>query len=469
MCKIEFGPEAQSLFSIKNAANSRTNTNQHLENSHIFLSFNFMKHKHRSIHPWAWVPSLYFAQGFPYILVIVVSTVMYKNLGLSNTELAFYTSWFYLPWVIKPFWSPFIDHFKTKRGWIVSMQIIMGVLIASIGLTLPLEGYLRWSIIFFWLIAFQSATHDIAADGFYMLGLSEYQQSFFVGIRNTFWRIAAIAGQGGLVYLSGVLIERGHRAATSWMFVLLFSGFVYLLIGLYHLRIMPRPASDPLMKLSSGKKAITEYFATFISFFKKNNIVVFMLFVLFYRLGEAQLTKLAQPFLIDSPQAGGLGLSNEQVGWAYGTLGVTGLVLGGILGGMAVAKRGLRQWMWPMALAMNLPNAAYWYMARFLPENIFLIQGLIALEQFGYGFGFTAFMLYLIYFVQGHTRTSHYAIATGLMALGMMVPGMLSGWIQDQLNYEFFFIWVIVCTIPGLLLIPFLKIDKEFGKKKMLS
>ena len=424
-----------------------------------------MENQKKQLTPWTWVPSLYFAQGLPYILVIIVSTVIYKNLGLSNSQITFYTGWFYLPWVIKPFWSPFVDHLKTKRFWTVTTQLIMGALIAAIGLTLPISGFIRWSIILFWLIAFNSATHDIAADGFYMLGLTQHQQSFFVGIRNTFWRIAAIAGQGGLVYLSGVLMKNDTQPRTAWMIVLVGAGIVYIAIALYHRFVLPRPVADPEMRLSDGKAAIREYFLTFISFFRRNNLIVFLLFILFYRLGEAQLTKLSQPFLLDTREAGGLALSNEQVGWAYGTLGVLGLVLGGISGGFIAAKYGLKKWIWPMALAMKLPDLAYVYLAHFQPDNIYLVQSLIAVEQFGYGFGFTAFTLYLIYFVQGQNRTSHYAIATGLMALGMMVPGMLSGWIEEMLNYEKFFIWVVVCTIPGLILIPFLKIDKDFGKK----
>lgn len=415
---------------------------------------------------WQWVPSLYFAQGFPYILVIIVSTVIYKNLGLTNAQITFYTGWFYLPWVLKPLWSPFIDHLRTKRFWVVSTQVVMGVMLAAIGLTLPLDGYLKWSIIFFWLVAFSSATHDIAADGFYMLGLNEHLQSYFVGIRSTFWRVASIAGQGGLVYLSGLLIENEMPAARAWMFILAGAGILYAAIGFYHMVVMPRPVSDPEMKMSNGREAIIEYFRTFVSFFKRNNIGLFILFVLFYRLGEAQLTKLAAPFLLDSREAGGLAFNNEQVGWAYGTVGVAGLVVGGILGGMATARHGLKLWIWPMALLMNLPDLAYVYLAYVQPENFVFIQAMIALEQFGYGFGFTAFTLYLIYFVQGNNKTSHYAIATGIMALGMMIPGMISGWIQEQLNYGMFFIWVCVCTLPGLAIIPFLKIDSDFGKKK---
>lgn len=420
----------------------------------------------KRLNAWTWVPSLYFAQGLPYIVVIIVSTVIYKNLGLSNSQIAFYTGWFYLPWVIKPFWSPFVDNFKSKRLWIVGTQMLMGVILAMVGLSLPTENYLKWSIIGFWLIAFSSATHDIAADGFYMLGLSEGQQSFFVGIRNTFWRIASIAGQGGLVYLSGLLIDNGNNAKQAWMIVLLITGIIYFGFGAYHKWILPHPHTDPYRKIDNAKNAFIDYLKTFITFFKHKNIFIFLLFILFYRLAEAQLSKMAAPFLLDKTDVGGLGLNNEQIGLAYGTIGVIGLVLGGILGGIAVSQKGLRYWMWPMAFALNLPNLAYLYMAVFQPCNIILIQTLISIEQFGYGFGFTAFTLYLIYFVKGENRTSHYAIATGLMALGMMIPGMLSGWIQEQLNYVNFFIWIMICTIPGFVLIPFLRIDTNFGKKK---
>ncbi len=422
--------------------------------------------KKPNVSPWAWVPSLYFAEGLPYVVVITVSTIIYKNLGLSNTDITFYTGWLYLPWVIKPFWSPFVDNIRTKRFWVVTTQLLMGVLIASVGLTLPVDNFVRWSLIFFWLIAFSSATHDIAADGFYMLGLDAHNQSFFVGIRNTFWRVASISAQGGLVYLSGLLISQNMSAKKVWTIILIGTGLIYFSIGIYHKFFLPKPDSDPSKTIPGAKETIEKYFSTFISFFKRKNLFLFILFILLYRLGEAQLTKLAAPFLLDSLESGGLGLSNEQVGWAYGTVGMIGLIVGGILGGFAVAKQGLKFWFWPMVFAINAPDALYVYMAHFQPDNFLLVQLFIAIEQFGYGFGFTAFTLYLIYFVQGENKTSHYAFATGLMALGMMVPGMLSGWIQETLNYENFFIWVLICTIPGFLIVPFLKIDNDFGKKQ---
>ncbi len=419
--------------------------------------------------PWSWVPSLYFAQGLPYMLTIVVSTIMYKNLGLSNSEITLYTGWLYLPWVIKPIWSPFIDNLKTKRFWIVASQLFIGAGFAAIGLTIPLGKNIQWTLIAFWLIAFSSATHDIAADGFYMLGLKEYQQSYFVGIRNTFWRVASIAAQGGLVYLSGIFAGSDLNYERGWSLVFILTAVVFTLIMLYHKLMLPKPKNDPEKHLKNGKEAIVSYFATFTDFFKRKQIVIFILFVLFYRLGEAQLTKLAAPFLIDAKEAGGLALSNEQVGWAYGTIGVIGLIVGGILGGILISKQGLKFWIWPMALSMKLPDLVYILMAHYQPENFILVQFYIAIEQLGYGFGFTAFTLYLIYFVRGENKTSHYAIATGIMALAMMVPGMLSGWIQEHLNYENFFIWVMLCTIPGLVLIPSLKIDKDFGRKKKVE
>lgn len=424
-----------------------------------------MKNK-PTISPWAWVPSLYFAQGLPYILVISVSTIIYKNLGLSNADITLYTGWLYLPWVIKPFWGPIIDNIRTKRFWVVTMQLLMGALMAMVGLTISAPGFVKWSLIFFWLMAFSSATHDIAADGFYMIGLKQHQQSFFVGIRNTFWRVASISGQGGLVFFSGLMMKNNMTARNTWMILLVGTGVIYFLVGIYHKFFMPRPENDQLRTLAGGKDALRKYFLTFLDFFKRKQIIIFVLFILFYRLGESQLTKLAAPFLLDSIEEGGLGLSNQQVGWAYGTLGMLGLVLGGILGGIVVSRNGLRFWFWPMAFAINLPDLLYVYMAHFQPASIMLIQLFVAVEQFGYGFGFTAFTLYLIYFVQGENKTSHYAFATGLMALGMMVPGMLSGWIQEILNYERFFIWVVLCTIPGFLIIPFIKIDRQFGKKK---
>ncbi|MCD7973584.1 MAG: MFS transporter [Candidatus Azobacteroides sp.] len=614
--------------------------------------------------PWTWVPSLYFAEGLPYVVVMTVSVIMYKRLGLSNTDIAFYTSWLYLPWVIKPFWSPFVDLFKTKRWWIISMQLLIGAGLAGVAFTLPTPYYIQATLAFFWLMAFSSATHDIAADGFYMLALNTSQQSFFVGIRSTFYRLAMISGQGLLIIMAGALesftgteplrfyvetsetssINTNSSVSTNPLFIsgndsgtkgmtfyvspstltlsaekisydsfyrivdfattenrkngfipseekketktnafdawwtryissplrkfvsghfgqrekkenqpaeltgntglvsvhlsqppketesivlntsflkgdksismvhgerLVFNGKnwnqpayiviqldpklnyqttaefkgtsgnlpfawsitffvlagIFLLLFIYHRFILPYPASDQKHILTSYPQFKQEFKETFTSFFRKNGIGLALAFMLLYRLAEAMLVKIASPFLLDPHEAGGLGLTTGQVGITYGTIGLLALTLGGITGGIAASRQGLKYWIWPMALAITLPNAAYLFMAWFLPENILLIYLAVAIEQFGYGFGFTAYTLYLIYFSEGKHKTAHYAICTGFMALGMMLPGMIAGWLQELLGYTRFFVCIMIATIPTLLLIPFLKINKEFGKK----
>lgn len=621
-----------------------------------------MKDKNKKT-PWTWIPTLYFAQGIPYVIVMTVAVIMYKRLGISNTDIALYTSWLYLPWVIKPFWSPFVDLIKTKRWWIVSMQLLIGAGLAGVAFFIPAPFFFQATLAVFWLLAFSSATHDIAADGFYMLALDDSQQSFFVGIRSTFYRLAMITGQGLLIILAGALevstgttplkievessntinneiyipsfensfAENGdvyfysypekliistenisseqlnelkafakeqneingfinkevtttassvENTQTSWWaknvseplgsfikenfgeneskktqqlsgnlqgnagliavslsskpkpgeemvlntrfssgdksislvsgerFVFnednwdkpayllvqidrkltdevsatlsavsgnlplawsitfyILAGF-FILIFIYHRFILPKPASDAPQSHPSSE-IMKQFGKTFSSFFQKKGIGLALAFMLLYRLSEAMLVKLASPFLLDSREVGGLGLTTGQVGFVYGTVGIIALTLGGIIGGVAASRKGLKYWIWPMALSITLPNAAYVYLAMATPDNMFLINLAVAFEQFGYGFGFTAYMLYLIYFSDGEHKTAHYAIATGFMALGMMLPGMMAGWLQDLIGYSHFFIFVMICTIPTLLIIPFMKIDKNFGKKKV--
>lgn len=413
--------------------------------------------------PWFWIPSLYFAEGIPYAIVATSFAVtMYTKLGLSNAEVAFYTSWLYLPWVIKPFWSPFVDAFKTKRWWILLTQLLVGAGLAGVAFCIPMDSFLQSTLFLLWLVAFSSATHDIAADGFYILALREKEQSFFVGIRSTFYRISMIVGQGLLVYIAGFLEERTKDVPYAWSLTFMVAAGVFLLFAGYHFFSLPRPESDVAV---ADRNVMTTFGESVSKFFKKKNIVISLLFVLLYRLGEAQLTKIASPFLLDDVAEGGLGLSTKEVGVVYGTIGVLALTIGGILGGMAVSKHGLKKWLWPMVLSMNLPNLVYVYMAYFQPTDFYEISSLVAVEQFGYGFGFTAFMLYLIYMSKGEFATSHYALCTGLMALGMMLPGMIAGWIQEQIGYELFFVWVCLCTLPGFLLVKFLEFDDDFGRK----
>jgi PAT family beta-lactamase induction signal transducer AmpG len=416
--------------------------------------------------PWSWIPTLYFAEGLPYVAVMTVSVIMYKRFGLSNTDIALYTSWLYLPWVIKPFWSPFVDILKTKRWWIVAMQLLIGAGLAGIAFTLPTPFYLQASLAFFWLMAFSSATHDIAADGFYMLALDDSQQSFFVGIRSTFYRLAMISGQGLLIILAGSLEKTTGKIPLAWSITFFIMAGLFIAFMVYHRFLLPRPAEDTGKEAETPRMVLIEFGNTFKSFFTKKGIGLAIAFILLYRLAEAMLVKLASPFLLDAREIGGLGLGTQEVGLVYGTVGVIALTLGGIIGGIVASRNGLKHWLWPMALAITLPNAAYLLLSHYQPDSFLWVNIAVAIEQFGYGFGFTAYMLYLIYFSQGEHKTAHYSICTGFMALGMMLPGMAAGWIQEQLGYDRFFILIMLLTIPTLILIPFLKVDSEFGKKK---
>ncbi|HBL75395.1 MAG: MFS transporter [Bacteroidetes bacterium GWF2_42_66] len=605
--------------------------------------------------PWFWVPSLYYAEGIPYVIVMTLSVIMYKRFGISNTDIALYTSWLYLPWVIKPLWSPLVDLLKTKRFWIVIMQLVIGAGLAGVAFMIPVERFFQYTLAFFWLLAFSSATHDIAADGFYMLGLSSGDQAFFVGIRSTFYRFAMLTGQGLLVILAGALetatglapvhvvvnaqntttvpiefnpdeylssnegtglyfiseeelnvpiaavgkqetdsiyrlvekwnienhfyteenrasqkddrsgwwsrlvsqplkaflkdkfgqqtvttggnftgnmaivpvrlsqqppvgekvvlnfsFEKGDKSirlmrnyryefteknwnkpafamvqldpklkkpasATftgrsgnitfAWSVVFIVIAFTFLLFSLYHRFALPRPSDDKPNKTSEGT-VFGEFFSTFASFFRKKEIGVALLFILIYRLGESQIVKMAAPFLLDSREAGGMGITTGDLGLVYGTAGMIALTIGGILGGIVASRKGLKYWLWKMAIIMNVPHIAYLLLSWFMPDSLGWITFAVVIEQFGYGFGFTAFMLYMIYISEGQHKTAYYAIGTGFMALGMMLPGMLSGWLQEIIGYQNFFIWVMICSVPPFLIIPFLKVDREFGIKK---
>ncbi|MFQ5639136.1 MAG: MFS transporter [bacterium] len=610
--------------------------------------------------PWLWVPSLYFAEGLPYVVVMMVSVIMYKRLGISNTEIALYTSWLYLPWVIKPLWSPLVDIFKTKRLWIVVMQLIIGAGLGGVALSIPAPNFFKFTLAFFWLLAFSSATHDIAIDGFYMLGLSKHKQAWFVGVRSTFYRFAMISGQGLLIILAGYvesvtglptesinvstnptienieylhpdsidvsvsegeirlvtypseleigafkrpqtevdstihfakewnqksgfytpreitpgrteqpdeptwwdkfvvrpleaffkkhfgpdepavaqddlagnvgiiffhlsnkpqpgkdivvnfgresgdssikLVEGGHfifnednwntpfmaviqldpklrtqskavfraRAGNiplAWSITFFFLAGLFILFFFYHKARLPHPTSDVSAAAQTSKSPYAEFFKTFGSFFQKKQIAPILAFLLLYRFAEAQLAKLAPPFLLDAQEVGGLALTTGQVGFVYGTVGILFLTLGGLVGGFFAARNGLKYWLWWMVVAMNLPDLVYVYLSYTLPDNQWLINASVAIEQFGYGFGFTAYMLYMIYVSEGEHKTAHFAICTGFMALGMMIPGMFSGWLQELIGYEHFFVWVMLSTIPALIVPKFIPLNSEFGKK----
>ena len=609
--------------------------------------------KQSSRSPWSWVPTLYLIQGLPFAVVNSVSVIVYKSLGVSNADIAFYTAWLYLPWVIKPLWSPVVDILRTRRWWIWTMQLLMGAGFAGVGMTLPLGSFFQASLVLFYLVAFASATHDIAADGYYLLATTEKEQAFYVGIRSTFFRVANIFGQGLLVILAGYLqsntglpkvnleiaaqpgaalvqktapdqmqvakgelrvlvnfprIEiapqqraksdvaellaaakqsnltnqftrtrqqtsaakkndspgwwtrsisaplagflrthfgpdakaksdiagnvgivtlqlsqppgkeivvtpafksgdksislaegarlvfddsnwnkpalaviqldpklktatsatfeiRSGNIAFSWTITFFVLTALMVVFGIWHKFILPRPARDQPGEAHNIGAFIKEFFKTFGSFFAKERIGILLGFLLLYRFGESQLMKMVVPFLLDAREVGGLGLTTGEVGWVYGTMGILGLTCGGLLGGMMASRHGLKAWLWPMVCIIHIPDAIFIYLAYAQPDNLMLISAAVAVEQFGYGFGFTAYMLYMIYIARGKHQTAHYAICTGFMALGMMIPGMWSGWLQELIGYQNFFVWVILATIPSFIVVLLIPLDKEFGKK----
>ncbi|MBQ8048180.1 MAG: MFS transporter [Bacteroidales bacterium] len=433
---------------------------------------------HMNKNPWWWIPTLYFAEGIPYFIVNNISVIMFNNMGMSKGDMAMYTSMLYLPWVIKPLWSPFVDIIKTKRWWIMAMQVIMSVAFAAVAFSLPhpspeaiAEGGTPVSLfiitlILFWITAFASATHDIAADGFYMLALKPKDQSLFVGIRSTFYRLSSIFGQGVLVVIAGLLEKNLGDVPKAWSVTLLVSAVMFALITLWHTFNLPKPESDHARKSGDGAGEIMREFGrTFVTFFQKKHVWIALAFMLLYRLPEAFLVKMMNPFLLDPVQQGGLGLSTETVGIVYGTVGVAALTVGGILGGIAASRWGLKKSLWPMAMALTLPCLSFVFLAAFQPQNLVLVSSCVALDQFGYGFGFTAYMLYLIYYSDGEYKTAHYSLCTAFMALSMMIPGMVAGYVQEGLGYTDFFIFVMVCCLVTVAVTAMLKVDPEYGKK----
>ena len=412
----------------------------------------------RGGNPWYYVPSLYFAEGLPYVLINTVSVILYKRMGIDNAHIAFWTSWLYLPWVIKMFWGPLVDLSSTKRTWILITQAAMGLCMFAIAFSLRTESFFFLSLAAFCAGAFISATYDIATDGFYMLALTEKEQALFVGLRAAFYRLAMIFGSGILVYLAGMLETSSSDIAWSWSTVMMVCGLIFLAACVYHRFTLPFPNTDHprVAKRDSHEASFANVMR---SYFHQEKIGVMLAFILLYRLGEAMLLKLVSPFLLDAPSVGGLGLSTKEVGLVYGTIGVLCLVLGGILGGWFIARYGFRRCVWPMVIAMHLPDLFFVYMAYAQPA-LWLVYPLVALEQFGYGLGFTIFTVYLMYSANGKYKTSHYAISTGIMALGMMLPGFASGWLQQAVGYKLFFIIVCLMTIPGMLTIFFIPKDK---------
>ena len=399
--------------------------------------------KSKSCSPWIWLPSLYFAEGLPYFIVNTISVVMFKDLGMDNGTLALITSLIGLPWMIKPLWSPFVDIFRSKRWWIVTMQLLMALCVALIALSAGLSTF-TVCLILFALAAFASATHDIAADGFYMIALDDRRQSAFVGIRNTFYRIAMVFGQGVLVVIAGLLQRRSGSAVAAWRGTLLVAAAILAILTVWHSFSLPRNEGRE-SAIGSANGTLREFAGAFVSFFSKKGVWMAVAFMLLYRLPEALSVKMLYPFFSDPTELGGLGFDKEAFGLVYGTAGVVALLAGGILGGLHISRKGLRTCIFPMALSLALPCVVYLLMALFKPSSLVVVGAMIVLDQFGYGYGFTAYTVYMMRFAEGPLKTSHYAICTGFMALSMILPGAVAGYLQQSLGYVGFFILVMLC------------------------
>ena len=430
--------------------------------------------------PWWWVPTLYFAEGVPYFLVNNISVMMFTKMGVPNGQMAFFTTLLYFPWFLKGIWSPIVDVVKTKRWWIITMQALMTAMMIVLTLTLPKPdaaaiagGQVPMSMFWFTLVlfiisAFASATHDIAADGFYMLAHDPSSQAAFIGIRSTFYRIAMVFGQGVLVFIAGRIERSTENIPLSWQITIGVAAVVFLLITLYHTFILPKPAADkPRIEGGSTKDTFRELGNSFKTFFTKPGVGLAIVFMLLYRLPEGFLIKMCQPFLVASLDKGGLGLGTDMVGIVYGTIGVIALLAGGIVGGIVASKVGLRKALWPMAACMTLPCLTFVYLSVVQPASLVAISVAVAIEQFGYGFGFTAYMLYMMFFSEGEFKTSHYAICTAFMALSMMLPGFVAGYIQEAIGYVNFFWMVMVCCIATVTvtILARRKVDPNYGRK----
>ena len=441
---------------------------------------------------WFWVPTLYLAEGFPYAIVTTLSVVLFKTLstGFSDTAIAFWTSLLGLPWVLKPFWAPCIDLFGKKRTWILVCQALMALLLILMALTVFFSPGMAFLIALFFLAAFASATHDAAADGFYIIGLSEHDQAFFSGIRNTFYRLSLLAAQGMLLSFVFYLTKRlGWGLPAQWTAFLAVSGAFFVLLFSHHLLFLPHAVADLPRKSGTIRELVRSFAESFLTFFHKKHIIPAIFFLLFYRFAEAQLAKVAALFLVADRSTGGIALNPAEYANLYGSAGMLSLLAGGIFGGILVARHGLGKMLLPMALLINLPDIVYVYLAFAQPHSLWIAGICIALEQFGYGFGFTAYTVFMLHFAEdsGRFRTTHYAFMTGIMALSLMLPGMVSGALLEHMhqllslfspilpkncgNYELFFLWIMLCTIPSILTIFLIRpfINPDFGKNFSLK
>ena len=408
--------------------------------------------------PATWVPTLYFAMGMPFVVLNMVCTLMYKGMGVSDAQITFWTSLIMLPWTFKPVWSPFLEIYKTKKFFVVLTQILTGLLFALVAFALHLPSFFAITIAMLAVIAMSGATHDIAADGTYMSVLSNEEQARWIGWQGAFYNIAKIAATGGLVYLAGSLIKI-FGVTKAWTFIMLIIAIIMVSIGIYHYFILPNPKKEVQETPQSLSDSLNELLKVFIDFFKKPHILYYIFFIILYRFAEGFVMKIV-PLFLKAPRAEqGLGLTEQEIGLCYGTFGAAAFVIGSILAGYYIAHRGLKKSLFSLALVFNIPFVAYTLLAIYQPESLVWIGGGIVMEYFGYGFGFVGLSLFMMQQVApGKHQMAHYAFASGIMNLGVMLPGMLSGLCSDILGYRRFFIFVLICTIPALLItwfVPF--------------
>jgi len=413
-------------------------------------------------HPTTWVPTLYFSEGLPFVATATVSVLMYKSLGLTDAQIAFFTTLVMWPWTLKPLWGPVLEMFKTKKHFVIATQFIGGIAFGFLALSLPLDGFLRYSLVMFVIIAFNSATHDIAADGIYINTLSPKQQAQYVGWQGAFYNLAKVLSQGALVYLAGRL-ELTIGVTQAWMVVMGLFGGILILMSLYHSKMLPSGGTSN--EVQSFNEAFKTFWQIVKSFFQKKHILWGIAFIVLFRTAEGQLTKIVPLFMRAAREDGGLGLFTSDIGIAYGIFGAAAFVLGSIAGGYFVAKKGLQKSIFMLCIIFNVPDAVYAYLAFSMPENFAIICGAITIEWFGYGFGFVGITLFMMQQIApGKYKMAHYAFATSVMNLGFMLPSMISGYISDYLGYKNFFLWVMVATIPSFLVawfVPFKEVEKE--------
>lgn len=425
--------------------------------------------KETKLKPYAWVPSLYLGEALPFSAVMLLSLVMFKEMGLTDAQITVYTGWLGTPWVIKPLWSPIVDNLKTKRWWIITMQFLMAVALAVVAFTLPTSYWLKGSLAVFFVIALASATHDISADGFYIIGLDNKDQELYVGVRNTFYRIGMVIGQGGLVLLVGYMQEgvfgtELQPVLSSWTAVFIIVAVLMLLLGLYHACVLPR-VERSLHDRFDLIEQMREFVKTLAVFISKPHIVTSLCFILLFRLPEGLLTKIVPLFLTRTAAEGGLALSDTDFGLIYGTLGVVGLLAGGLVGGWAVSRWGLRRCLWPLVMCITLPDVVYVYLSYCPTDNLWLIGSCVCVEQIGYGLGFAAYTLYLVTFSRGERSTAVFSICTAGQYLGgVMLPGMLSGLISDSIGYQKFFLLIMLLCLVTFAVTALVKIDEKKEK-----